>query len=163
MNVDGRQFIRVGFPMGVAFEFDSRCVVTPDVDLDGRPDLLLVRQDWTKTPRGIVARQRLLVFKNRLETDNHWIGVHLRSGRLGSSPIGARVVLQTRGRRHERVVVTGDSYFCQVPATVHFGLGTQTQVDHILVKWPRGEMRLDQPKVDRYHVITLGKDEEKEK
>lgn len=56
MNLDGKDFLGVGFPMGVAYEFDSRCVVTPDLDADGRPDLLLVKQDWVERRKGIVAQ-----------------------------------------------------------------------------------------------------------
>ncbi|MCI0582832.1 MAG: VCBS repeat-containing protein, partial [Chloroflexi bacterium] len=63
MNRSGRGFVEVGFPMGVADEFDGRSAVSEDLDRDGRVDLVLVEDHGVKG-------QRLHVYRNRLETGN---------------------------------------------------------------------------------------------
>jgi hypothetical protein len=156
MNLAGKDFIEVGFPMDVAFEIDSRCVVTPDIDADGRPDLLVVGNRWIQKENRVVAKQELYVLRNRLETGHHWIGVRLRSRTNGVSPIGAKVVIHTTQGARERRIVTGDSFYSQRPAVAHFGLGSASEVREIVVHWPGGKVqRIANPAVDRYHEAVL--------
>ena len=141
--------------MGVGYEFDARGVLAPDLDLDGRRDLLVVRNDWIRGAGGVVPKQSLYCLRNELETGNHWIGVRLLAARPGVSPIGAKVILMAAGAKRERRVVTGDSYYGQSPAVAHFGLGETDRVAAIEVIWPDGtRTRIENPAVDRYHIVA---------
>ena len=103
---------------GVALEADSRCVVTDDLDGDGRMDLLVTTQEaW---PR---AKQTLQIYKNTMADAGHWIGFRFREQGGGKSPIGVRVTLHYGGRTAVRQIVTGDSHRSQHSNTIHFGLG----------------------------------------
>ncbi|MCA9719551.1 MAG: VCBS repeat-containing protein, partial [Myxococcales bacterium] len=81
------EFQELGFQLGVAFEDDSRSVVVDDLDLDGRPDLIVM---FSRSRAGKIAgetqMERVAVFKNVWEHEHHWIGVRLGGAR---SPIGA--------------------------------------------------------------------------
>ena len=150
MNQRGRDFASIGFLMGVAFEYDSRAVVSDDLDGDGRMDLLVT--ETTYDGKGYVMT--LHVYRNELETNNHWIGVRLRETTPGFSPLGAKVTLRRDGRVQVRRIVTGDSFLAQHANTVHFGLGEADRVEHIEVRWPNGTVTLvEDPQVDRYHNI----------
>ena len=112
------------------------------------------------------ARGTLL--RNVSANTGHWIDIKLvgamRSGDHGAAPgpaaksnrdgIGARVEVFA-GSWHslqERVAASG--YLSQNDSRLHFGLGTATQVDKIVVHWPSGrEQTLEDQNVDR--VLTI--------
>jgi hypothetical protein len=148
MNLAGVGFVNVAFLLGVADEFDSRSAVSVDIDRDGRVDLLVV-EDLGK------GGEKLHIYRNQLETPNHWIGIELRDEEGGVSPIGAAVVVQTGARTHVGRVVTGETLMGQHAPTLHFGLGTEDRVESIVVRWPNGsERRVLGPEIDRYHRIS---------
>ena len=148
------EFQELGFQLGVAFEDDSRSVVVDDLDLDGRPDLIVM---FSRSRAGKIAgetqMERVAVFKNVWEHEHHWIGVRLGGAR---SPIGALVQLtDSAGRVHPRRYMTGDSYFAQHAPVFVFGLGDAAEVESITVTWPGGKTEtLAKPAVDRYHTIS---------
>jgi hypothetical protein len=147
MNRDGEGFVNVAFLMGVADSFDSRSAVSGDIDLDGRVDLVVVEDHGLKG-------QRLHVYRNRLETGNHWIGIRLLEEGNGISPVGASVSVHTAEQTHVGQIVTGETVLGQHPTTRHFGLGASTRVESIEVRWPNGMTRIvHDPEIDRYHQI----------
>jgi len=151
MNQGGKSFVNIGWLMGVSHEFDSRGVVSEDLDGDGWPELLVVQQRWVEGTGG--AEQFLHIMKNRGVSRNHWIGVRLR-GAPGKSPIGAKITMRLAGVETTLPVVTGDSYRSQHSTQKHFGLGTSTAVEEIVVRWPDGTIsRLPNPASDQYHEI----------
>jgi hypothetical protein len=155
MNIDGMDFERVEFLMGVASEFDSRGVVSEDLDGDGRTDLLYVQfEDVTADD----AKYTLHVLHNRLQTGHHWIGVRLTESADGPSPIGAEIAIRTaRGTQIHRIV-TGDSFSSQHSTIAHFGLGDDARIESIEVRWPDGRRSAVQnPEPDRYYDVAWGK------
>ncbi len=148
MNEEGDAFTNIGYLMDVAHEQDSRCVVSDDFDLDGRPDLLVLTLDRTADQRVI----RLL--KNDFSQDHHWIGVRLQEEGPHHSPMGATVTVRTADRRQVKVVLSGDSSFCQHATLAHFGLAAESQVDELVVRWANGtEQRVASPAIDQYHLV----------
>jgi len=147
MNQDGLGFINVAFLLGLADEFDSRSAISTDLDRDGRMDLLVI-EDSNE------AGQQLHAYRNELENDNHFVGVELReeAGRL--SPVGALVEVEAGGRRHVKPVLVGESIMGQHSTTLHFGLGSETKIEAIRIRWPGGAAAvLPRPAADRYHRI----------
>jgi hypothetical protein len=152
LNDKGKEFLNVGYLLGVGFRFDSRAVVSDDLDGDGRMDLLVVEIDQQR------RTEILHVLQNRLPSDNHWIGVRLRAN-PAASPLGAKVTVsfktkRSTSRKQVARVVSGDSYKAQHAPTVHFGLGPASQVESIEVRWINGQIRrIENPAVDQYHLI----------
>ena len=157
MNLGGRDFIDVGFLMGVGFEDDCRAVVAADFDADGKQDLAVVANQWQPGAE-IRPKQSLYLLRNRLPDagTNGWIGVHL--GRA-SAP-GCRTTLElSSGATRTEVYMTGDSFYAQHPATAHFGLRLRDgeSVSRIRVRWADGsESVVENPIPGQYHRLGEG-------
>jgi len=153
LNEGRGSFINVSWLLGMAHEYDSRSVVSDDLDRDGQPDLIVTERGWDERTQAIPHFVHL--YRNVLNSGNHWVGVNLHEHGRGYSPVGARVTVKFGGREHRRPVVTGDSYRAQHANQLHFGLGAANQVDAIEVRWPNGKMsRLESPAIDRYHTLS---------
>ncbi|NNC89608.1 MAG: CRTAC1 family protein [Akkermansiaceae bacterium] len=159
VNQSGGGFRDFGFLLDVGFNFDCRRVVAADLDLDGRPDLLVGRIEGTSgffhDGKSEVEPPGLLVLQNTLPeaAARHWIGVTLQ-GAAGVSPQGATITLETPAGRRQAVVLSGDSFLSQHPAQKHFGLGAEAAVTRIVVRWPNGAVtELEAPAADRYHPV----------
>jgi hypothetical protein len=154
MNESGEGFLNVAFLMGTAFEFDSRSVVSDDLDGDGRMDLVVVEFNY-----GSRLPFEIHVLENQLETDHHWIGVRLGEEKNGHSAMGTTVVLRSAGGEQVAKILSGDSFVSQHALTAHFGIGSLTKVESIEVIWIDGTRRkLVNPTIDQYHRITKAQD-----
>ena len=148
MNERGVGFMKTGFLMDVAFEFDSRNVVSDDFDGDGRYDLLVVGRPMDDN------QAHIYLVQNVFRSQNHWIGLYLHELGAGRSPVGAGVAIEYGGHGQVRTIVTGDSLYSQHATTVHFGLGEIDAVERMVISWSDGSTsRIERPEVDRYHVI----------
>ena len=152
MNEGNKGFRNVAFLMNLSQEYDSRAVVSDDIDADGRMDLLVVESGWDRASGNVV--ESIHLNKNQWMGDHHWVGVRLYEHGEGFSPVGAKVAVSFAGRKQVAHIVTGDSFHSQHANTQHFGLGSAREVDHIEVHWPNGKTsRIEKPAIDRYHVI----------
>ena len=150
LNLKGKGFANVAFLLGAGFEYDSRSVVSDDLDGDGRMDLLV--SESTFDGHGFVMD--LHVYQNRLATGGHWIGVRLSNGASGVSPIGSVITIHNTSGKHQQHVVTGDSFLAQHANVAHFGLGEQDSVSMMEVRFPNGQTtRLTNPAIDQYHFV----------
>ena len=132
--------------MGVAFEFDSRNVVSADLDADGRIDLIVSEVDMR-------TGSTFHLLQNIWSNKNHWIGVRVPENIPGCTALGAKVILKTAGQQIARITA-GDSLRVQHPAIVHFGLKRNDSIDSIEVRWPGGKVAiLHRPEVNRYHTL----------
>ncbi|MCA9196841.1 MAG: CRTAC1 family protein, partial [Planctomycetales bacterium] len=144
MNRADQGFLNVGFLLGVAFEYDSRAVVGADLDMDGRPDLIVAQYEFI----GQGFELSLHVYQNQLSTTNNWIGINLDRPNK-PSPLGAKVMLETDEQTTVGTYVAGDSFLSQHPPVLHFGLGTQTP-QKITIQWPDGSQEILEPSVNQY-------------
>ena len=146
MNDGGRGFVSAAFLAGAALENDSRCVVSDDLNGDGRPDLVIVAMSPATGPRLFVH-----VLENTLKNDRNWIAVRM-DNLAGNS--GATVRVKTPDRTHIAAVVTGDSLRSQHAPFAHFGLGTGKTVTEITIERPgRPTLRIKNPKINQVHHV----------
>jgi enediyne biosynthesis protein E4 len=90
------------------------------------------------------ARGTLL--HNATTTKNHWIAFQLKGGgKKGMSNrdgIGAHLSVTAGGATQVAERVAGSGYLSQDDARVHFGIGTATKVDKLVVEWPSGKQQV---------------------
>jgi len=71
---------------------------------------------------------------------NPWITVDARMPNGKSPAVGARVVVETGGRRQFREIAMTQGYLSQFDPRAHFGLGKSARVDQIQVRWRNGKV-----------------------
>ncbi len=98
-----------------------------DYDRDGDLDVAVV-----------VHGGRALLLRNDGHPSNHWLGVRLVGTRSNTSGIGSRVRVKAGDLEAIQEVGSQPSYMSQNAITPHFGLGPETVVDTVEVRWPSG-------------------------
>jgi ASPIC/UnbV protein/VCBS repeat protein/type IX secretion system substrate protein len=89
---------------------------------------------------------------------NHYLSVTLRGGGMNVDAIGARVTAWVGGARMQREISAGDGMTSQNHnMTAHFGLGTASTVDTLIVEWPSGgTTRFRDVAADQHFPIVKG-------
>jgi len=98
-------------------------------------------------PSGILGSGgRGAFYENLAGAENHWIVIRLRGVISHRDAYGARVTVRTGARSQLRELHTSPVD----PQPLHFGLGAETSVDEIRVRWPSGIVQtLAAAEVDR--------------
>jgi enediyne biosynthesis protein E4 len=78
------------------------------------------------------------LFRLTPDASNHWITLKLVGTKSNRSAIGARVRVRSAGGTQMDEVRGGGSYYAQNDLRVHFGLGKDTKIDVVDVRWPNG-------------------------
>jgi hypothetical protein len=79
------------------------------------------------------------LLRNDLKSANHWLKVQLQGTKSNRSAIGATVCIETAKGRQIDVVLSQSSFISHNDSRVQFGLGGETNVQKITVRWPNGE------------------------
>ena len=105
----------------------ARGSAVADYDNDGDLDVLVVN-----------LNDRPSLYRNDGNNKNHWIGFRLEGTRSNRDAIGARIEVETNGKKKVSEIRSGGSYLSHDDLRVHFGLGDATAVDHVRIRWPNG-------------------------
>ncbi|WP_255484355.1 CRTAC1 family protein [Granulicella sp. 5B5] len=99
-----------------------------------------------------------LLLVNEASNTNHWLGVRLVGTTSNRDGIGARVTVRGTKRCWVDEVRSGSSYSSSSDLRLHFGLGAETKIAAIEVRWPNGESEMFAVDgVDRFVELTEGK------
>jgi hypothetical protein len=77
--------------------------------------------------------------RNDSKSGAHWIKVELQGTKSNRSAIGATVTMETAKGKQMDVVLSQSSYISHNDSRLHFGLGDETAVEKIVVRWPNGD------------------------
>ena len=87
----------------------------------------------------------------------NWISLQLVGLKSNRAAVGAVVILEQGGDKHEKEVRSGDGFISQSDLRLHFGLGKSTKAEKIVIHWPSGlvETLSDLP-ANQYYVVREG-------
>jgi len=141
-NLDGKSLKDVTGEMGPDFGIIGYQRGSAFVDLNNDGFLDLVVTSLGEKPR---------ILMNNALVKNHWIMFDLRGHTSNRSAIGASIkVVTASGRAIYNHVTTSVGFMSSSDRRVHFGLGAETEIAHVEIRWPSGIVqRIDRPKVDR--------------
>jgi len=125
----GNGFVDVSTESGPAFQVPwvGRGLAIGDIDNDGRVDAVVTTNDGG-----------LHVLRNETATTNHWLTLKLVGHKSNRDAIGAEVQLKSGAGVQLATVSTGGSYLSSSDKRVHFGLGAESRVATIEIRWPSG-------------------------
>jgi hypothetical protein len=126
----------------------SRGLATADLFNDGRIEAVI---------NNLSDLPMLLV--NLAKNQNHWLALHLVGTTSNRDAIGARVTIQSAKRQWVDEVRSGSSYNSSSDLRLHFGLGAETYIQSIQIRWPNGNLEIFDPPatVDHFIDLTEGK------
>ncbi|WP_250433530.1 FG-GAP-like repeat-containing protein [Hanstruepera flava] len=88
---------------------------------------------------------------------NNWIAINTVGTDSNINGIGARVELHTPSGIQIRDVRSGEGFRYMSTLNTHFGLGTETTIDNIVVYWPSGIVdNIPNPNINEHLVIIEG-------
>jgi hexokinase len=105
----------------------GRGLAIGDINNDGRVDAVV---STSEGPAHVIL--------NETVTPNHWLMLKLTGHKSNRDAIGAEVkVVIARGAQYATVTTAG-SYLSSSDKRVHFGLGLETTVQKVEIRWPSG-------------------------
>ena len=120
----------------------SNGVTYSDLDNDGDLDLVVNNLEDIAS-----------VYRNN-STNTNFIGFELK-GKYNEIPLGSRVHLKTDKGYQMQELTLSRGYLSSVSPRIHFGLGTSTKIDEILIQWPDGnQLKVENSKLNTYNTIV---------
>lgn len=118
-----------------------------DFDGDGMLELFV--------SHGESKEQPMSYYRPALGASNHWLRIFPLT-QHGAPARGALVTLvMTSGRKQLRVIDPGSGYLCQQEPVAHFGLGQDSSVQSVTIRWPDGLLHtIASPAVDQLHKVS---------
>jgi hypothetical protein len=124
-----------------------RGVAFGDINNDGLIDFVVFNQNQPPT-----------VFLNDSKNTGHRVLFKLEGTTSNRAAIGARVTITAGGVRQMSEVKAGNSYISQSDLRQHFGLGKETKIEEVEIRWPNGKTEeLKDVNADAIHTVVEGK------
>ncbi|MDG1753547.1 MAG: FG-GAP-like repeat-containing protein [Rhodothermales bacterium] len=123
-------FSEIGALSGFGTRTASMGLAAADFDHDGRMDVIVPDQN-----RGPV------LLRNTTLNSNQWLRVQLTRTANEQSIVGSRVAAYTDGKAQFRWIQAGDSFDSQSSMVAHFGLGSNSAADSLLIHWSDGGLQ----------------------
>jgi ASPIC/UnbV protein/VCBS repeat protein/type IX secretion system substrate protein len=88
---------------------------------------------------------------------NNWIKVALHGVQSNRNGIGARVEIYGAWGKQIRDIRSGEGFAFMSTLNAHFGIGTETQITQVIIKWPSGVVdTISNPTVNQALTVTEG-------
>ena len=145
-NLDGRSFEDVSLQLGPDFvpKGFQRGSAFGDLDGDGFEDIVVT--SLNRAPR---------ILLNSGGNGNHWLRVETRGHASNRDGIGCKLKLTLgSGRVLYNHVTTSVGFLSSSDKRVHFGLGRETRIRALELRWPSGRLQtLSAVPIDRVFVV----------
>ncbi|MCA9185846.1 MAG: VCBS repeat-containing protein [Pirellulaceae bacterium] len=122
-------FTRVDREWGLGYEGVTFGAATADFDNDGDTDLITFNFDAP-----------IALYRNQ-QTAAHGVNVRLIGTISNRYGLGAKVTLRAGGMTQTRYVTMSRGWQSSVDPVQHFGLGEQSQIELLVVRWPSGTVQ----------------------
>ena len=149
---DGKTLRNVSAQSGPLFSrnLSARGLALGDFDNDGALDVLVSVNDTAP-----------VLLRNTAAKGNHWLGIKFIGTKSNRDAVGVRVAYKAGDLMRRRVKVGGGSYLSSHDPRMVLGLGEQTKIDWLEVKWPEPSGKTERftaLPIDRYitHVEREG-------
>jgi hypothetical protein len=91
---------------------------------------------------------------NSTSNENHFITLNLKGTESNEGALGARAEIYGSWGKQIREVRAGESYGTCNSFNLHFGIGTASAIDSVVVRWPSGiTTSVKNPAIDQFITI----------
>jgi hypothetical protein len=143
VNDGAGRFQDVSQVVGGANPFDGRAVVFADLWNRGVLDVVVASQ-----------RGPLQVYRNTVVPEHNWVAFELAGTRSNRSAIGAEIRIYWDGMEQLQQIDGGSGFAAQNQRRAHFGLGTASSIDRVVIRWPSGKVQtIPSPAVNTLHTL----------
>jgi hypothetical protein len=132
-NRDGLKFTNETRAWGMNRPSNSNGAAYADFDNDGDLDLVVNN-----------INQPAFIYRNESNknSDNHYLNIKLQGEGLNTQGVGAKITISHAGKKQYLEQQTTRGYLSSVSPVLHFGLGKESVVDSLEIKWPSGKRQL---------------------
>jgi enediyne biosynthesis protein E4 len=144
-NLKIGKFAEIGLHAGTALgrRYVARGAAAADFWNDGSQNLFMTVLDGSP-----------VLLRNRTPKAGHWIRMKTVGTRSNRDGFGARVEVKAGGMTQTFEVRANSSFESASDPRLHFGLGSATRVDSIVIRWPSGQVdRIGPQTVDQELTI----------
>jgi len=148
-NLKNGKFEEIAQRAGSAFtrRYVGRAALTADFWNRGRQDLLFTNLEGSP-----------VLLRNEVPSPGHWLRIKTTGAKSNRDGFGARVEITAAGSTRYAEVRAGSSFESSNDPRLHFGLGSATRVDAIVVRWPSGQLdRLGPEAADQELLVQEGR------
>jgi hypothetical protein len=148
-NLRNGRFDEIGLSSGPALthQYVARGAATGDFLNRGKEDILISVLDGSP-----------VLLRNETAKSGHWLRIKTVGTRSNRDGFGARVEIKAGNLTQIAEVRANSSFESASDPRLHFGLGTATRVDSIVVRWPSGKVdRVEAEAADQELVIEEGR------
>lgn len=146
-NMGGLEFKDETKNWGFNFGTYSSGAAYGDLDNDGDLDIVI---NNINDPALLMENH-----SDQLAQEEHYLRIRLKGTEKNLGAIGASIQLYAPGAVQQKALLSGRGYLSQPEQTLHFGLGDNTKVDSLKIRWPNGkEQLLTEVGVDTLLQIT---------
>ena len=143
-NTGKGSFAEMGAAGGLLQPLTARGASWGDFDNDGRPDMLINN----------IHERACLLQNSATGTANHWLKLRLKGTRSNRSGIGAKITVESAGRRQVTWVRSGSGYCSQSDLRPNIGLGSAAFAERVTVRWPSGRVQ-DLGRVNASRILDV--------
>jgi tetratricopeptide (TPR) repeat protein len=137
LNCRGPRFANVSSVTGLDFPDDGRALGVTDWDQDGDLDVWL----GNRTGPRLRLMRNCTIDGSERHVDHGHVAFQLQGTKSNRDAIGARVTVTLADENAPTLIQTlraGDAYLSQSSKWVHFGLGSNKDIEKVDVRWPSG-------------------------
>ncbi len=130
----------------LAKKYVARAALVADFWNRGRQDILFTVMDGSP-----------VLLRNEVPSPGHWLRLKTIGHKSDRDGFGAQIEVTAAGLNQYAEARAGSSFESSSDPRVHFGLGSATRVDSIVVRWPSGQVdRIGPQSADQELVLEEG-------
>ena len=138
-----RAFANVADFIGITKLGDNKGSAFLDYDRDGFLDIYIPSAEFNH-----------VLYRNQADNGANWVGFILEGSNSNRDAVGSLVTLYTGDQKQIRYTRCETGYLEQSNPWVHFGIGFETVIDSVVIRWPLGFKHvLTDVAINQYHEI----------